>query len=97
MLNEENENLNRQSLSAQEKEALETQLATAISEAFFNLNEKIKIEQELKEAIAQDDAANEEIKKLKEATNQANAVEEEVLVSKNNLWDKHKKFKELEK
>ena len=60
------------------------------------MNEKIKVNQELKEAIVWINATDEEIKKLKETADWAKAAEEEVLFLKNKLQDEHKKFKELE-
>ena len=47
MLKEENENLKKLGLMAEERESFETQLAVAVSETSFNLNEKTKVDQEL--------------------------------------------------
>ena len=96
MLKEENEKFKKYGISTWEKEAMETQLATAISEASFNLNEKTKTEQELKEALMRVEAIDEEIRKLKEVVDRAKAAEEETLVLKDKLRDENRKFKELE-
>ena len=75
---------------------METRLATVISEASFNLEEKTKIEQPLTEIIGWADTTKGEIKKLKEATNRADAAEEEILLMKGKLRDEQNKFKDLE-
>ena len=79
-LKEENDSLKKLNFSAEESHDLETQLAKAQSEAFFNLSEKIKVDQELSKA-------NNEIRRLKEAANWAKAAEDEVLSLKNKLQD----------
>ena len=85
MTKEENENLKKLGLMAEERESFKTQLAAAISEASFNLNEKTKVDQELKEALTRVNAAKEEMKKLKDAADRAKATENEVLFLKNKL------------
>ena len=85
MLKEENESLKKLSLAAEERESSETQLAVAVSQASFNLNEKTKVDQELKEALTRVNAAKEEMKKLKDAADRAKATENEVLFLKNKL------------
>ena len=88
-LTEENDILKGLNFSTEDKQNLETQLVVAQPEAFSNLNEKIKIEQELSEA-------NKEIMKLKEATDRTKAVEDEVLLLKNKLQDEREKSKGLD-
>ena len=51
ILHEENENLKKLSLLAEEKESFETQLAAAISAASFNLNEKSKLTKSLRKPL----------------------------------------------
>ena len=72
-MKEENDLRKAQSLSAKQKEDLETWLTKAESEASFNLAEKTKVEDKVKETKD----------KLKEANDRANHAEHNILIIKN--------------
>ena len=85
-MKEENDLLKAQSLSAKEKEDVETWLAKAESEASFNLAKKTKAEEKMKEIKD----------KLKDDDNCANQDEYNILIKDNQIQNTEKMVKDLE-
>ncbi len=73
-MTEENNNLKGLNFPAEEKQKLELQLATAQSEASFNLSEKNRIKKELSEAKEENSQLSEVASRVKEAEDQIQSL-----------------------